>query len=83
VIAWLKSLYLAHFQKTIASLLGSLAFLDLTGDRDSIVAFIGERGYAGLRLIGAAAIVWRATRATKVINTQITDAVVASEDKAP
>ena len=75
MIAWLKLLYLAHFQKTIATLLGSLAFVDLTGYRDSIVAFTGEKGYAALRLVGAAAIVWRASRATRVINTQIKDAV--------
>ena len=65
---WLKILWLRHGQKTIATVLGSAALVDFTGYRDSIVTFIGEKGYAGVRLLGAAAIVWRAAQATRTTN---------------
>lgn len=55
-----KSWWNNHVQKTLASILGMLAFVDLTGYGDAITALIGSKGYATVRLIGAAAIAWRA-----------------------
>jgi hypothetical protein len=69
---WLKTLYFTHVQKILGTALGTLAFVDLTGYRDSIVAFTGERGYAGIRLVGAVAIVWRAAQATHRQNEGVT-----------
>jgi len=55
--------YWHHFQKVIASGLGMLALIDLTGYGDAITAIVGAKGYAAIRLVGAAAIAWRALQA--------------------
>lgn len=65
MIQTLKSFWANHVQKTLATLLGMLAFVDFTGYGDSITAVIGAKGYAGVRLLGAAAIAWRAMQSRK------------------
>ena len=59
----LKRFWTSHVQKTIASLLGLLAFVDLTGYGDAITAVVGAKGYAFIRVVGAVAIAWRAFQA--------------------
>jgi len=54
-----------HFQKTLATFLGSLAMVDLTGYTDAIETWIGHKGLALVRLLGAAGIIWRAMQAQK------------------
>lgn len=61
----IKQYWLAHGQKTLASVLGLLALLDLTGYAQEITLLIGAKGYAILRLLGAAGIFWRAMQARK------------------
>lgn len=59
----LKRFWNLHIQKTLATALGMLAFVDLTGYGEAITGLIGPKGYAGIRLLGAAAIAWRAFQA--------------------
>jgi hypothetical protein len=65
---WLHMMWLRHGQKSIATVLGSAALADLTGYRDSVVALVGEKGYAAVRLAGALGIIWRAVQATRTTN---------------
>lgn len=61
-----KAYWLRHGQKTAATVLGALAAVDLTPYADSFEELLGgKHWHAGLRLIGAAAIFWRATQATQ------------------
>ena len=58
---WLKSLWMKHGQKSLATVLGSLAVVDLTPYSDDFQAILGgHKWHAGLRVVGAAAIFWRA-----------------------
>ena len=78
----LKILWLKHGQKTLATALGSMALVDLTGYHDSIAAIAGEKGYASIRLLGAVGIVWRAMQATKTINIQVSQGASNALDAA-
>jgi len=57
-----------HVQKTISSILGSLAAIDLAsslaGYQSEITSLLGANVYAGLRLLGAIGIFWRALQAS-------------------
>jgi hypothetical protein len=61
----LKNFWNTHVQKTVATALGMLAFVDLTGYGDAITGLVGAKGYAAVRLVGAAAIAWRAMQSRK------------------
>jgi hypothetical protein len=82
MLSSLKVLWLKHGQKTIATVLGSAALVDLTGYRDSITALIGDRGYAGVRLLGAIGIVWRAAQATRTTEVIVSHAASNALDAA-
>ena len=57
----LKAFWLQHGQKTLASLMGALAAVDLTPYADDIQAVTGGKHvHAALRLAGAVGIFWRA-----------------------
>lgn len=55
--------YREHFQKTLGTILGMLACVDLAGYADAITTIFGARGYALIRLTVAAAIVWKSFQA--------------------
>lgn len=58
-----KSYWCAHGQKSVASLLGALALVDLTPYAEDFEQIVGgHKWHAGLRLVGAAAIFWRAVQ---------------------
>lgn len=63
IIDRIKAWYYGHFQKTIATVLGGFALIDLTSYSSEIETWLGHKGYALLRLVGAAGIVWRALQA--------------------
>lgn len=61
--AWqkIKALWCAHAQKTLATILGALAVVDMTPyEQDFHDLFPWPHWHAALRLTGAAAIFWRA-----------------------
>lgn len=62
MIERLKTYWLSHGQKTLASALGALAAIDLAGYQTEVEAFIGHKGYCGLRLSLAGLILWRAAQ---------------------
>lgn len=62
---WLKSFWHNHVQKTLASLMGALAMVDLTGYTDAVETWVGHKGMALIRLLSAVGIIWRAMQAQK------------------
>lgn len=62
----LKAFWLRHGQKTIASVLGALAVVDLTPYADDFHALIPWNGWhPTVRILGAIAIIWRASQANR------------------
>ncbi len=60
-----KKWYRTRVQGDLALVLGTLAFVDLTGFQDSITAIFGAKVYHGLRLVCCAAIFLRARGARR------------------
>lgn len=64
-----KVWWVGHAQKTIGSILGTLAGVDLvssfTSYQSEITTLLGEKWYAAIRVAGAIIIVWRATHRPK------------------
>jgi len=57
----LKAYWCAHGQKTIATVLGGLAVVDLTPYAEDFQSLLGgKKWHAGFRVVGALAIFWRA-----------------------
>lgn len=69
MMAKFKAWWVGHAQKTVGSLLGSLACVDLvtsfTSYQSEITTLLGEKAYAAIRIAGAVLIVWRATHKPK------------------
>jgi hypothetical protein len=64
LLAKLKAYWLNHGQKTLASVLGSLALVDLTPYADDFRELTGgSKWHAAFRVIGAGGILWRAMQA--------------------
>lgn len=59
----LKSWYENHFQKTLATVIGMLALVDLSGIADPLKTVIGNKAFAVVQLACAAAVVYRALQA--------------------
>jgi len=62
----LRAWFQKHFQKTLASVLGALAVVDMTpyeADFHDLIPW--KHWHAVLRLVGAMAIFWRATQVGK------------------
>lgn len=57
--------WLNHVQKSMATVLALLSVVDLSGNADTIEAFAGKKGYAGIRLACALAIAYRAVQHTR------------------
>jgi hypothetical protein len=63
MIETIKAYWAAHGQKTVATILGALAVVDLTPyEQDFKDLLPWPHWHAVLRLVGAAAIFWRATQ---------------------
>lgn len=59
----LKAYWCNHGQKTLATALGALAVVDLTPYSDDFQELVGgKHWHATFRVVGAAAIFWRATQ---------------------
>jgi hypothetical protein len=62
-MSWIQSWYVNHFQKTLASVLGALAVVDMTPyEQDFKDLLPWPHWHAVLRLSGAIAIFWRAVQ---------------------
>lgn len=60
---YVKSYWTAHGQKTVATIIGALAVVDLTPYADDLKDFLPwPHWHAILHLLGAGAIFWRATQ---------------------
>lgn len=59
----LKDYWHNHAQKTLATIIGMLALVDLSGIADPLKTVIGAKAFAVVQLACAAAVVYRALQA--------------------